>query len=237
MSNAESSKGSWTRITRRNGNLVAVHERTMYMHKVAMLGAASVKECLLGKMTSSDPSFIAKGVFGRPVVTRANSHWLSPPVYLGESELNVPGFNHEFSRLSVYGTLETVNKLWPRRRTSLTFFEEGFGIERLLGDDPTDPSKFAEPAISSIYIDRRYTCQDYRVKPNTPAAAKIADYNVRLGDIETFMDELQILAEAAGLSRVSYDVLKMMEHDPIDSQLPRVAGLANEQGPLARLVS
>lgn len=196
-------RSRWLENTLANADVAAAHERTMHLHKVAVVGALALKNNLPGQEKRFKTDSIGWGILHALGPTRewTDVRWTSTPVHIGEAPENELGLEHEFMTLEVNGTIETTTKrgILGSKKTE-TLKGEDFKIQRRLGDNPASPENtiIAHPRKPfEAYIDRNYTCRDARRYTKWSQEEQIEDYEQRVSQIISFLRELDILSGAA----------------------------------------
>ena len=220
---------TWARDSLANADVVAAHEKTMFLHRVAILGAMSIKDLIDGEEKRGDTTPVEWGRVHSlgPIREWTPSSWKSTRVFIGETEEDDLGLPNEFMILSVNGTIDTrtsrsVRGLLKRGKITEkteTLIGEDYTINRYLGN--TEKSVIV-PNLSKgpVTIDREYTCRDVRDHFIWTPEEQIRDYESRSDEIAIFMDELSILASSTGKG---YEITRYLDAGHIRVQLDKIS--------------
>lgn len=230
MAETLDTKLGWAQDSLSNSDIIAAHEKTMFLHRVARVGAIATKDMLLpGEEQRGDPQAIEWGLIHSlgPVREWTSTRWRSEPVYLGETEENDLGLTHEYMTLGVAGIVDTRTKRSLRgiNRTE-ELMGEDYTITRHLGDSSYQPTQLIDyPGKLPAHVDRNYTCRDVIPCALWSPQDQIEDYESRVNQISVFMDELNILANAAN---IGYDLTRHFDAGHVSSQVLEVADIPNQ---------
>lgn len=230
----------WAQASLANADVIAAHERNRYLHRVAIVGANAVKGLLDGNERRGQPTTMGYGRYHSLGPTRLWTpySWTSWPVYLGETDQNELNMNHEFISLNVRGTLDThIKTKFGKTSSNEELKGDEYTITRLMGNSAYSPTEtISHPGKRPVHIDRNFSCRDDLGSINWSPEGMIADYDARTDEITVFMDELQILANAAivqmkGRNRLPenwYRLEEVFEPVHVSEQLHRIAKITNE---------
>lgn len=216
----------WTQNSLRNGDVIAAHEKTMFVLEVAMLGAAATKEHLEGVETIGETHPIEWGRIHRmgPVREHTRVSWQSKPVYLGEADKNVLGLSCLQLVLSENVTIETKTARSLKGKSKAEeLIDESYTITRHLSDRATEPVEniIKDPRDHSpAYIDRNYSCNNLIPFKLWTPEEQICEYEKRIQDIADFMNSLSILAKASG---AEHDLMRDLRAGHVSSQLRAIS--------------
>ncbi len=229
MTEATETKLNWIEDSVKNADVIAAHERTMFLHRVAILGVTAVKDYLNGEENRSETQNIEWGRIHSLGAVRQWTPvgWQSDPIYLGDTDENELGLSYEFTTLNINGIIETKTKrsIKGTKKTE-ELMGETYTITRQLGNRASDPVELiTDPRKQPVYIDRNYTCRNQIPSIMWSPEDQINDYENRTQQIVVFMKQLSVLALAAG---ADYGTIRNLEANHVSQQLKRIAVIPNQ---------